>query len=106
MSDCRLDSAVRRRVTILSIVLALTLPLAASQQPEEEYPAAVLVVLDVSGSMKESVAGGVKRELAQRGLLHTLEQASPDSVVGLRLLGQGNANDDCTASTTAVDFEP
>ncbi len=106
MSGRRLDSAVRRRVTILSIILALTLPLAASQQPKAEYPAAVLVVLDVSGSMKESVAGGVKRELAQRGLLHTLEQASPDTVVGLRLLGQGNVNDDCTASTTAVDFEP
>lgn len=105
MSDRLLDRVLRRRVPILAIVLALTLPLGASQQSPQEYSAAVLVVLDVSGSMKESVAGGVKRELAERGLLHTLEQTSPDTVVGLRLLGQGNANEDCTASTTAVDFE-
>ena len=55
--------------------------------------------------MKESVTGGVKRELAQRGLLHTLEAIPVDTVVGLQLLGQGPTGDDCTATTMAVQFE-
>jgi len=88
------------------VLLATTLPapLAAAQLEPQKHAAALLVVLDVSGSMKDSVTGGVKRELAQRGLLHTLETVPADTAVGLRLLGQGPSRDDCTATTTAVEF--
>jgi Mg-chelatase subunit ChlD len=62
---------------------------------------ALLVLLDVSGSMKESVTGGVKNDLARRGLLATLEAVPAGTLTGLRLLGDG-AGDECAASRTAV----
>lgn len=64
------------------------------------------MVLDVSGSMKESVEGGVKNELARRGLLATLANAPADTQVSLRLLGQGPGDDECTASEQVVPFGP
>ena len=88
------------------LALLAAVPLAAAQLEPPKHAAALLVVLDVSGSMKDSVKGGVKRELAQRGLLHTLEAVPTDTVVGLRLLGQGATRDDCAATTTAVQFGP
>jgi Mg-chelatase subunit ChlD len=90
----------------LGLALLAPMLLTAAQPEPQEHAAALLVVLDVSGSMKESVAGGEKRGLAQRGLLHTLETVSTDTVVGLRLLGQGPTGDDCTATTAAVEFGP
>ncbi len=104
----RQDLWLRRslRWGTFSLAMLAVMPLAAAQQEPSERGAALLVVLDVSGSMKESVKGGVKRELAQRGLLHTLETVPAGTVVGLRLLGQGPTRDDCTATTTAVEFGP
>ena len=104
----RQHSWIRRslRWGTFSLAMLAVMPLAAAQQEPSERGAALLVVLDVSGSMKESVKGGVKRELAQRGLLHTLETVPAGTVVGLRLLGQGPTRDDCTATTTAVEFGP
>ena len=90
---------------LVLLAAILQASLAAAQPGPPKHAAALLVVLDVSGSMKESVVGGVKRELAQRGLLHTLETVSTDTVVGLRLLGQGPTGDDCAATTMAVQFE-
>ena len=90
---------------VVGLALFAAVPLTATQLAPPKQTAALLVVLDVSGSMKESVAGGVKRELAQRGLLHTLEAIPVDTVVGLQLLGQGPTGDDCTATTMAVQFE-
>ncbi len=104
----RQDLWLRRslRWGTFSLAMLAVMPLAAAQQEPSERGAALLVVLDVSGSMKESVKGGVKRELAQRGLLHTLETVPAGTVVGLRLLGQGPTRDDCAATTTAVEFGP
>ena len=50
------------------LALLAAVPLAAAQLEPPKHAAALLVVLDVSGSMKDSVKGGVKRELAQRVL--------------------------------------
>jgi hypothetical protein len=97
---------LRVRWWIVLFTAVLPAPLVASQQEPPEHPAALLVVLDVSGSMNESVEGGVKRELAQRGLMNTLETVPADAVVGLQLLGQGPTDDDCGATATAVEFGP
>ena len=48
------------------LVALLSAPLIAHAQTPVERTNALLVILDVSGSMKDSVKGGVKRELAQR----------------------------------------
>ena len=90
----------------LSIAVIATLPLRALQQDRPEHSGALLVVLDVSGSMKESVEGGVKRELAQRGLLRALETVPADTLVSLRLLGQGPSAHECSETVTAVEFGP
>ena len=67
---------------------------------------ALIVVLDASGSMKESVVGGVKSDLAQRGLLATLSRLPAGTGVGLRLLGEAEDEDDdeCVASRRAIPF--
>jgi Ca-activated chloride channel family protein len=73
----------------------------------QAFDSALLVVLDVSGSMKESVVGGVKNDLASRGLLATLASVPPDVAVGLRLLGEGAPGaDECEATRLAVPFGP
>ena len=69
------------------------------------FDRALIVVLDASGSMKESVVGGVKSDLAQRGLLRTLARLPAETGVGLRLLGEGDEEDDeCVASRRAIPF--
>ena len=88
-------------VTLLTAIsLASATDLAAAQS----YEAAMVVVLDVSGSMKEPVEGGVKRDLAQRGLLRTLSALPNSTAVALRLLGEGSSDDECSASKLAVPF--
>lgn len=73
----------------------------------QSYDNALLVLLDVSGSMKESVLGGVKRDLAQRGLMRTLAGLPHRTAVSLRLLGEGPDPDDvCAATRQAVAFAP
>ena len=67
---------------------------------------ALLVLLDVSGSMRESVRGGVKHELAVRGLLQTLRTLPAQSIAGLRLIGEGTGSDECGATRTAVELKP
>jgi Ca-activated chloride channel family protein len=87
---------------ILALAASLSLPAYA-----QTADAALLVLLDVSGSMKESVPGGVKRELARKGLMQTLASLPEGTVSALRLLGQGEGEadaDECTASRTAVAF--
>ena len=76
------------------------------QNERSQHDNAVLVILDVSGSMKEAVEGGEKRDLARRGLLRTLDTVSGDTVVALELLGQGGMGNDCAATSTAVPFNP
>ncbi len=77
---------------------------APANTPASSY--ALLVVLDASGSMKQSVPGGVKRDLATRGLLRLLATLPDDSVSALRLLGEGTTDDECAASRVAVPFAP
>ncbi len=87
-------------VALLAAGLASTTQVTAAQS----YDAAMVVVLDVSGSMKEQVEGGVKRDLAQRGLLRTLAGLPEGTAVALRLLGEGPGSDECGASRLAVPF--
>ncbi len=105
----RMLQGVVKSAYVLGIALLVGLSvsrLEANQGESAQYESALLVVLDVSGSMKESVEGGVKRELAQRGLLRTLENMPARAAIGLRLLGQGSTDDECTATATAVEFGP
>ena len=101
---------VARFVRVYGFVLAGAVmaagSLAARQEPRQPT-SALLVILDVSGSMKESVEGGVKQELASKGLLQTLDSLPGDTVVSLQLLGQGSLMaDECAATATAVQFAP
>lgn len=101
------SAAGLRRVlgaTVVVGVVAAGSPLMA--QDGEPADRALLVVLDVSGSMNEEVPGGVKRDLARRGLLRTFEMLPEGMLTGLRLLGQGASDDECAASQSAVAFAP
>jgi Mg-chelatase subunit ChlD len=73
---------------------------------ERQADRVLLILLDVSGSMKESVRGGVKSDLAVRGLLSTLESLPANAVVGLRLMGEGPGDAECEATRTAVEIGP
>ncbi|NKB88967.1 MAG: VWA domain-containing protein [Acidobacteria bacterium] len=84
-----------------AVMIGATLPALAQQDR-----GALLVLLDVSGSMKESVPGGVKRELARRGLLETLASLPTTTSTSLRLLGEGSGAEECGASRVAVPFAP
>lgn len=92
----------------LVAALVATGGLAGVSAAVEASPAdrALLVVLDVSGSMNEAVPGGVKRDLARRGLLRTFEAMPEGTLTGLRLLGQGVSGDECAASESAVAIAP
>ncbi|MEE8117175.1 MAG: hypothetical protein V3T28_08715 [Gemmatimonadales bacterium] len=81
-------------------------PAAVDAGPADRADRALLVVLDVSGSMNEAVPGGVKRDLARRGLLRTFEAMPEGTLTGLRLLGQGVSSDECAASESAVAIAP
>ncbi|MDA1095431.1 MAG: VWA domain-containing protein [Acidobacteria bacterium] len=67
---------------------------------------ALLILLDVSGSMKEGVRGGVKNDLAVQGLLTTLQSLPPGTDVGLRLMGEGPGDEECGATRLAVSISP
>ena len=99
-------ASVRRLFGVALVVgmAAVGSPLVA--QDSEPADRALLVVLDVSGSMNEEVPGGVKRDLARRGLLRTFEMLPEGMLTGLRLLGQGASDDECAASQDAVAFAP
>ena len=75
------------RSTVVALLAAVGLASAAELGAAQSYESAMVVVLDVSGSMKEQVEGGVKRDLAQRGLLRTLNGLPAGTAVALRLLG-------------------
>lgn len=93
-----------RRHAGLVLLAVAGLASAARVTAAQSYDAALVVVLDVSGSMKEQVEGGVKRDLAQRGLLRTLTAIPESTAVALRLLGEGAGDDECGASRMAVPF--
>lgn len=96
---------MRAPITALAAaVLLASVPATGQDAPPADY--ALLVVLDVSGSMNEEVPGGVKRDLARRGLLRTFETLPQGSLAALRLLGQGATDDECAASQSAVEFSP
>ncbi len=104
-----MTSSARRCPTLCGPAVVATLAavgLAGATQvtAAQSYDAAMVVVLDVSGSMKEQVEGGVKRDLAQRGLLRTLAGLPEGTAVALRLLGEGPGSDVCGASRLAVPF--
>ncbi|HJO02514.1 MAG TPA: VWA domain-containing protein [Acidobacteriota bacterium] len=94
------------RSTVVALLAAVGLASAAELGAAQSYESAMVVVLDVSGSMKEQVEGGVKRDLAQRGLLRTLNGLPAGTAVALRLLGVGPGGDECGASRLAVPFAP
>jgi len=97
------------RAAVVAFAAAATLATLAAppSATAQTYGNALLVVLDVSGSMKESVEGGVKLDLAVRGLLRTLAGLPADTAVSLRLLGEGGASEDtCSATRQAVPFAP
>ncbi len=108
MVVARVKSSLRLVAALLvaAVLPATEIALASWYGPAQSYDAALLVVLDVSGSMKEGVPGGVKRALASKGLLTTLRSLPPGTATALRLLGQGPGDDECAASTRAVDFAP
>ncbi|NQW03597.1 MAG: VWA domain-containing protein [Acidobacteria bacterium] len=89
-------------------VVAVWLPtgMAFAQAAQAQPSRALMVLLDVSGSMKEEVTGGVKNDLAVRGLLSTMESLPAGTVVGLRLMGEGPGDDECGATRLAVDVAP
>jgi len=96
-----------RRILGAAIVVGIVATVApAAAQDSEPADRALLVVLDVSGSMNEEVPGGVKRDLARRGLLRRFEMLPDGMLTGLRLLGQGASDDECAASHRAVAFAP
>ena len=101
------SAADLRRILGAAIVVGIVVTGApAVAQDSEPADRALLVVLDVSGSMNEEVPGGVKRDLARRGLLRTFEALPEGMLTGLRLLGQGASDDECAASQRAVAFAP
>ena len=101
------SAADLRRILGAAIVVGIVVTGApAVAQDSEPADRALLVVLDVSGSMNEEVLGGVKRDLARRGLLRTFEALPEGMLTGLRLLGQGASDDECAASQRAVAFAP
>lgn len=67
---------------------------------------ALMILLDVSGSMKEDVRGGIKNDLAVQGLLATLASLPSNTDVGLRLMGEGPAADQCGATRQAIEVGP
>ena len=75
------------------------------QQPAAAAERALVVVVDASGSMKEAVEGGLKHDLARRGLMKTLATLPGDSQVSLRLLGKGG-DGECRASEQIIPFAP
>lgn len=83
--------------------LSVTRAAQSDAQPAER---ALLVLLDVSGSMREPVRGGIKNDLAVRGLTRTLAALPSTTLVGLRLMGEGGAGSDCGATRTAIAMTP
>ena len=78
---------------------------ATPQPPAVAAERALVVVVDASGSMKEAVEGGLKHDLARRGLMKTLATLPDDSQVSLRLLGKGG-DGECRASEQIIPFAP
>ena len=74
---------------VLAAAVMAAVSLTARQEPQQPT-SALLVILDVSGSMKESVEGGVKQELASKGLLQAVDSVPGGTGVSLQLLGQGS----------------
>ena len=100
---------LRTPAVVLATAAALLSTAAPASGYAQTYENALLIVLDVSGSMKEDVDGGVKSDLAVRGLLRTLADLPLNTAVSLRLLGEGagDASDDvCSATRQAVGFGP
>jgi len=98
-----------RAIVLTTAVALLTIAAPVTVAAQQTYEHALLIVLDVSGSMKEGVAGGVKNDLAVRGLLRTLANLPPDTAVSRRLLGEGEgdpSDDECSATRQAVGFGP
>ena len=121
MNDPRPVASVALSVAALSASLLLSptapgatraAPAGAATRPvarsaEGRAPYALLVVLDASGSMKQAVPGGVKRDLAQRGLLRMLATLPEGSLAALRLIGEGEpGTPECQATRAALPFAP
>ena len=106
-----MQQLTRRRPSTRAVAVGLACAWVLLVQPgaaEAQADSALVVILDASGSMKEAVEGGVKAELAPRGLLPTLERLPGDTRMSLRLLGEGSGGDDdeCRASRQALPFGP
>lgn len=103
-----LTSPRLRRVAVCAagLILLVTTGRASAQSAAAPADRALLILLDVSGSMREPVRGGVKNDLAVRGLLRTLESLPAGMSVGLRLMGEGPTGGECGATRTAIDFAP
>ena len=95
----------RRRGWTRASAVALLSLLSHAADATPQSDSALVVILDVSGSMREAVEGGVKAELAPRGLLATLERLPPETRMSLRLLGEGS-DEECRASRQAIPFGP
>ena len=106
MTPSHMVASMRRTLGAALVVAAVASGPSGAAQDGEPADRALLVVLDVSGSMNEEVSGGVKRDLARRGLLRTFEMLPEGMLTGLRLLGQGASDDECAASRNAVEFAP
>ena len=95
------QTPLRRIVTLVGFGAVLLGSVEAARA--QASTKALLVVLDVSGSMKEPVEGGVKSDLATRCVFRTLSRLPANTHVGLRLLGDGS-DDECAASRLALPF--
>ncbi|MGE0043285.1 MAG: VWA domain-containing protein [Vicinamibacterales bacterium] len=100
--------AIARR--LLAAAILVTAVAGPSAQGAPPASRALLVVLDASGSMREAVEGGIKSDLAVRGLLRTLAALPAGTLVGLRLMGEGPPGGapggECGATREAVAAAP
>ncbi len=74
---------------------------------EQRKAARVLLVIDVSGSMGEEVAGGeTKLDLAKRASVDALSQFKPEDLVGLRIFSTNISQKQPTDYLDLVPFGP
>lgn len=76
------------------------------QQTAQSTQANILFILDASGSMAESISGGVKMDLAKQALKKYAEAVSSSTNVGLMVYGHkgSNSTKDKTISCAGIDL--
>ncbi|MDZ4385455.1 MAG: VWA domain-containing protein, partial [Candidatus Moranbacteria bacterium] len=78
---------------------------ASGQQTAQSAQTNILFILDASGSMAESIAGGIKMDLAKQALKKYAESVSAGTNVGLMVYGHKGSNNpkDKTVSCAGIE---